>query len=235
MKAQRRHELQQNVLDAKLANGAQFLKKHSNKISLAILVIAVLVFAVVYMIRSQTSAKARVQAEFEAVMANPGLGVDERAKRLADLAAQSTDEFIAAMAWVTLGNDSAAKAVLSAGRGSEDARRQFQLARDYYGKAAGYREHPLPVAMAHLGLAKLAEGQGDLARAREEYQRVVAMTQLADQPVVARAQESLKQLDTIKDPVVMATTVPAEESASQPTSAPTSGPAASQPASAPSR
>jgi len=64
----------------------------------------------------------------------------------------------------------------------------------------------LAVAEAHLGMARLAEGAGDLATAAQEYKTVKDMADLAGMPPPQEAAEGLDRLDRIKTPVRMATT-----------------------------
>lgn len=240
MKSKRRHELQHNVLDAELATIIGFFRKRGRYFLVGALAVAVVGFVVYRVVTSRRDARQQGEATFYRGMTSPADSKD-RIDALKELAEQGGDEGIKALATVAVGDGYSN--LLAADRPQLDAAEREDLAaraRQWYRKAIDrFGDHPLAVAKARYGLAKLAEERGEFDEAESQYGKIRQMeATLRGQPIVMFAQQGLLRLNSIRGPVRMATTAPAPpEPTSLPTSLPTSPPTslpASRPAPAPS-
>jgi hypothetical protein len=216
MKAQRRHELQQNVLDAELGKLVGFLRRRG-ALLLWGLAAVVLVGLVAWYAYSQKVGKiASIQSKYDStVLLQNAPGSEEHfIKSLNELAAQNTIEWIAADACVRLGDVSFRQAQTSSSQA--DAAELMAKAASWYNKAVqNYPGQKMAVAKAHFGLGQWAEQKGDFEEARGQYTAVIEQKDLAAYPVAALAKSKLRNLDSLTKPVVMATTLPAAPGAVQ--------------------
>lgn len=213
MKAQRRHELQHNVLDAELTKGIEFLRRRRTPIVWSVVLAALAILVVTYAVRSAQNKERSLQATYDRLASLVTVTPQEFLDGMKSLA-ESSDRHLAAMATVQVGKYYAAQ-FSAAGGESSDPRQ-----RDLSGQAAAYYRRAiekfpgerLAVAEAHLGLGRLAEGSSDFTTAAQEYKTVKGMADLAGTPVLLEATEALNRLDRITAPVRMATTssAPAE-------------------------
>jgi len=221
MKSKRRHELQQNVLDAELGRVIDFLKRRGGQIFWGI-VAAAAVVALIVLINNWTTKKAlQRQREFVRLTNDPTLTPEAREDGLIRLASASDDR-VAAMAWIRLGNQSVGRMVLQEGKiPQEELAGLAEQAEEAYRKVlAKFPDRPIQVAQAHLGLGRLAEARGDPAAARQEYQAVLAMIDMAGYPAGLQARESLAILAASPGQIPLATSRPADTPATQPTTQP---------------
>jgi len=229
MKSQRRHELQENALIAELGRIVQALRKRGNLIAWGVLIAALVAMIAVFAWKKSRQAEIELQAKFDRVMApDTALSDEDRLAGLRELAEQDDDEVKAALATVELG-DIYARRMVVAGPKADPAqwKRLADKAAGYYREVISrFADQNLPLAKAHLGLAKLAESQQDFETAKAEYQAVLKLTALTGQPVMRRAERGMQQLDMLSSPVRMATTAPSTQPARQ---AAASEPAATQP------
>lgn len=211
MKAQRRHELQHNVLDAELAKGVAFVQKNRTILVWGVVLVAAAVLAVTYAVRSARNKARSLQETYDRLVLSASVSPQEFLDGMKSLA-ESSDKRLAALATVQVGKFYAAQLV-GAGGNMADPRQ-----RDMYDQAAAYYRRvierfptqTIAVAEAHLGLGRLAESAGDFPTAAKEYQTVKDMADLAGSPPLARAAEAMERLDRIQSPVAMASTRPAE-------------------------
>jgi len=234
MKSQRRHELQENTLIAELGKMVDVLRKRGNLVGWGVLIAALIAMIAVFAWKKSRQGDIELQRKFDRVMPlKSALSAEERLEGLKELAEQDDDEVKAALATVELG-DVYARRMVVAGPNADPAqwKRLADQAAGYYREAINrFGEQDLPLAKAHLGLAKLAESQQDFETAKAEYQAVLKLTALTGQPVMQQAERGMQQLETLSSPVQMATTAPATRPATQParegaaTGQATSGPA----------
>ncbi len=224
MKSSRRHELKHNVLDEELVKVGRFFKKYGNYIFWAVLVIAVAVFVIWRLYTSQQSRAVEIQSRYEAMVTAREMSYEKRAAGLKALTEQDDNPRIAALSLVALG-DMRLRRML---QGKGESQKLLKGAREAYkrveDKFAGHRQ---ALAKARLGLARLAEFDGDAAEAKKQYRAVMEMEDLASWPVLAVAEEAMKKLDLQQRPVRMATTAPAPDTqpATQPDTQPATAPA----------
>lgn len=226
MKAKRRHELQENVLGIELGKLVDFLKRRGNHLAIAVLAVA-LIFLLIFYLRYSSRAKAQgIQVKWDrAVTAE--MNSDERVKALTELTGQKDDPRLAALAGVQLGYEYARRLLAA----TDDAQRlaMTERASEWYQRTIqDFPREDLAVGKAHLGLARLAEGQRQLNYAADEYRKVLAMASLAGHPVAHLAEAGLRGLKALEAPVHLATTMPGSQAATA-RAAVTSGPAASLP------
>ena len=210
MKSTRRHELQHNTLDTEIGKGLQFFKDHGTKLLWALAIAATVAMAIYWYTSSRSRQRAEIAAQHSDLKARQSQGremSDSIIEGFKSLIEQKRVPRIAAMACVDVGDIYAAKMMNAENQTDADSLRA--KATEYYQKTiAEFSEHQSPLAKAHLGLAKLAEGQGDITSATKEYKTVIAISGLAGQPVIAEAEAGLKKLDSLKEKVKLATTLP---------------------------
>lgn len=226
MKSQRRHELQHNVLDAELAKGVDFFKKHLTQIGW-VLIIGALIIMVVFYNKSQRQRRATdLQSQFDQLAAIMPPSNDEEIVQATagwkDLAGQEKDRAIAADANVYLGSIYARVAV-SGQRSTlilagESPSQQSQM---YYTTVvSNFPDQPQAVAKALLGLGRLAEDSNDLEAARAKFQAVLDMPEAKGFPVAETARNALNRIEASSSPVHFATTAPVEPAETQPATQP---------------
>lgn len=229
MKAQRRHDLRENLLALEIGKVADFLKKNGSYIATGVLVIAVVIFAIV-MLRGRAEAKeAAVRAQWDRVQQakfSPEFDRSQLTKELTDLTEQTTDKRLAALAAVELGDEFSRRILAS----SDVDRSELAKKAEYWYRWAisSFPKEYMAVAKAHFGLAMLQETAGQFDQAASELQAVTKLTQLQGYPVSLLARIEMQRLADLKQPVRMATTLPS--TTTQP-----SKPASSGAAEAPSK
>ncbi len=211
MKAERRHDLQQNSLDAELSKGLVFLRKYANKILTVILVIAVIFAGWVYLDRRANANQAEVQNTYDqlkrrGMMAQPD--VDELIRGYTSLSEQESVKWIAADSLLELGLIYSEKS-LQAGDDKDRSLALEQATRYFDRVIAKFGDLPVMVAGARMGLGKLAEGKGDFQKAREMYKAVIDTEALAGYPVLDQARQAEAALANLNDKIVLATASPA--------------------------
>jgi len=199
--------------------------------------------------RSRTRSGAEnVEVRFQNAVwlaANPMLARDSAAsnpealmKEFKELSEQTEVERIAALATVEVGDRYAVQAFAAGQVGTPADREDLEAdATSYYRRAIEKFPKQFPaVAKAHLGLARLAEGNQAMDAARSEYRAVTALKGKVPSLLVEWAELSLAKLDKL-DLRPMATTAPAApttEPATRPSAAPATRPSA-EPATQPAR
>lgn len=225
MKSERRHELQTNTLYVELRRISEFCKANSNRIMWGLVAVAVLILAVVFVQRWQGKKVSERQAMFERAMADVGMETE-----LQQLAEQTSDKRIASLSCVGLGDRAARRALMASAPAERIA--ALEEASKWYGKAVSqFPQETIALAKAKYGLAKLAETNGELDKARVLYGEIIGMPSMNGNGMAFLARESMDKLDTLASPVKMATTRPSTQPASAP--AGTAAEASSKPASAP--
>ncbi len=218
MKARRRHELQQNVLDAELARVVEFFRKYGTYMVWGAVIAALVLLVTTYSISKSRERRRNVHARYERAMTDRTITLDERLKDLKALVEQDVDSDIAALACVAVGDHSAARLATARSTAPATERKRFRdEAETYYRKAiARFADRPVIVGRAHLGLALLAESRRDFDAAEAEYHAVLAAAQLQAGPLADAAAKGLETLDQLRLPVAMATTAPAPRKKEEP-------------------
>ena len=223
MKATRRHELQQNSLDAELGKGVNWIKTHGARTLWATVAVVAIGLVVFSFFNSAWVKKEQIRAKYFNTVGRPGgIVKDEMLETLLELTEQTTIKSIAADSCVEVAN-----VYFQRMRLAEDAqqRSDFQLqAKEYYNKAIQeFPNQPLAAAKAHFGLAILAENRAALAEdpaqrklaveaARAEYELVIETKGIQGQAVLDLARMSLESLTALAEPVKMANIPSAENS-----------------------
>jgi hypothetical protein len=225
MKSQRRHELQHNVLDTELSKAVAFFKTNGTYLAWGVLIVALVIVVVTFASRRSAQKALGLERQYKTLLGNqygPNLRLEDQLAGFNKLANQTDNRPIAADACVYLG---AIYASLAGGGGGVDpallAEKPAEMARRSYQRVIDeFPGEVNTVAKARIGLARLAEEDGDLAAARQNYQAVLDEPKLEAYPVRQVAAEGLKGLSELALAVRMVTTQPA---ATEP------APAASQP------
>jgi ABC-type Na+ efflux pump permease subunit len=224
MKSQRRHELQHNVLDAEIAKGVQYARSHRTILSWGVVIAAVALLVVWLAVGHVRKKGLEAQRQYERLTMDAEITEAEQMDGLKTLS-QGRDKRYAALALVRLGDVYAMQLLGAMGMPAAQQGELAEMAAGFYRQVIDrYPDQKQAVAEARLGLGKLSESRGDLAAAREQYQAVLMMTELAGRPVLVRAQMEMQGLEAIRGPIRMATTT------SAPASAPATDKVASRPA-----
>jgi len=224
MKSRRRHELKENVLSHKLSEAVGFFRRYGTRLAWGALIVAIVALVAVYAINRRKQKRAELWAEYYSLISSIEKNEDwfVRARNLAE---QDSEDRVAALACVALGDTySAAAAGLmdDVPLGQPPA----GLAEEYYRRVLQqFSERRVAVGSARLGLARLAETKGDFEAARREYDAILGMGELAGQPVVVLAGSGRKRLERLQTPVIMATRKPTTQPASRPATQPGESPA----------
>lgn len=236
MKAQRRHELKTNTLDAKLKKAPAFLQEYSSRILLG-LVLCVLAFVLVryYFDRKSEKAQRASDSMGEAVFALGDMATAAQRGNLQDFTGSlgkidaaisivldnSEDPKIRATALVVRGDANWKAANLPPLPGAT-TRPELKLEKpsEYYLKAAEeayskvleppLNSDPVSVTSARLGLAAIAENRGQFDKAKEYYQKIIA-DPATDKTYIALAQQRMDDLSKLETPIFLSKSVPANE------------------------
>ena len=212
MKAKRRHELQENVLSADLAQIVDFFKEKGTTVLVGFLAVVVIAAIVAYAYGSIRDKRIKLRNDLDRALKDRSLSPAQRVGILERLGGQDDDKQIAAQALVNLGDEFARRMLVAGPEADTLQWKDFaDAAENYYRRAAQtYPDQRLSVANAHFGLAKLAESRKDLDTARAEYQAVLAVAELEGYPVAGMARQAMENVDDLAKPAPMATTAPAE-------------------------
>lgn len=210
MKSKRRHELQQNTLDAELGKIVGWLKTHATKLALAALIVAVVILGVTLYKRQTRTALAEVQAQYEKLrnaQINPQDDNTDVVNGLRSLSKQEIVPWIAADALVRIGNIHLSKMTL-AELPEERESLAAEASQAYQEVLTNWSDQFGAVGAAHVGLARVAEGKGDYAAARQHYEKVVENPSLEGFPIVDIARKSLREISGWEQPVKLAASLP---------------------------
>ncbi len=209
MKSTRRHELQHNALDSELAKVADWLKRYKTHLSWGILLVVIVVLGVFWWIRSSRAKVAEVRNLYMQAAVFPGTSEDQgdRVQELTRLSEQDDNEYLAASSTLKLGELYLQKMTGSA---VEAESKDFadQAALQFNRVIKDFSQNAPMVGAAYYGLAKVAEGRGNLEEARDNYDKVLGMNQLTGYPVVQVAELGLQQLSQLKQPVYLSDVQP---------------------------
>lgn len=229
MKSERRHELQTNVL-------GQFINRYANALSWGALGVAVVLLAAALWYRHSTKQEEQYQTEFSRLILLPQTDMkpEERIDNLKDLLNRDDNDARKAAVAYELGKEYSTRMLIAP---DVDKKSIAEQARKYYGEVISkYGKQSLIVAKAHLGLAKLAENDGDFEAAKAQYQAAMDLTSVSDYPVAQLAKEARDAMEQYRQPVEFATTAPSTQptTSSKPTTAskPASASAPAKPAAA---
>ena len=230
MKAQRRHELQENVLAHELGQVKAFFNRYGNWIT-GIVVAAMIVLLIVWHYRSRSAAELLEQTAMFETLKQDIYVPDKQAASLEamiNLAENARDPLISASASI-FAADFCVRQYITDLRGpdSKQAGQYREKAKKYYNLVIKkHSDWKIFVAKAHLGLGILAESASDWTTAKSEY-NLVKRSLDDTYPAWIEAQRRLNNLDVWKEPFRFATTLP--------TTIPATKPADTQPASGPAR
>ncbi len=232
MKAQRRHELQENVLAHELGKIKAFFNRYGNWI-MGLTVAVLVVVLVVWHYQSRGAAELAEQSALYETLKRDVYAPDKEAsvlEGLIGLAENARDPLLSASASMFAADFCAERYVTDRRRSdSRQADQYREKAKKYYNLVIQkHSDRKNFVAKAHLGLGMLAESASDWATAKSEYELVKRSLDDAF-PASAEAQRRLNNLEAWSKTFLFATTAPA----TAPATGPASKPAQTQPASKP--
>ncbi len=208
MKAERRHELQHNSLDAELGKTVKFFKDHSSKIVVGVTLVVFVIAAGIFAMHKYETARVEPRIAFDKVMSNLASDTDKKKtlSQLEVLSRQTGNPDVAAMSLLEIGRIHTDRYVTDPLNCEGD----LKEARDAYTKVAD-GDSPTFAARGKLGLGTLAECEGNLDLARKQYQSVIDMKGTVSVGALDAATENLAVLDKIREPVVLSTVQPSVE------------------------
>jgi len=195
MKSERRHELHQNDLAQWLGKVAQWVKAHSNHITVGVLVVAVGFLAWVMIARHLHAKEDAVSdAYHEAMMM---ISEDEQLAKLKEVADQDRNPFLATKASLDVANLYAIKLITDDQAGAAARKEWADRATEYYTRAAKMPAkraglEPL-AAQGYLGLGQLAADARNFDQAETLYKQAREMAPKG-YPVHAYAVAELQEL-----------------------------------------
>ncbi|MFP4052638.1 MAG: tetratricopeptide repeat protein [Phycisphaerae bacterium] len=209
MKSTRRHELQHNTLDTELTKVVDWLKKYKAHMSWGILLVVIAVLGVFWWIRSSEAKIGEIRNLYMQSAVFPGTSQDQgdQVQELKRLSEQDENEYLAASSTLKLGELYLQKMSASS---VEAESKDFadQAALQFNRVIKDFSQNAPMVGAAYCGLAKVAEGRGNLEEARDNYDKVLGMNQLTGYPVVQVAELGLQQLSQLKRPVYLSDVQP---------------------------
>lgn len=218
MKSEERHELKTNELQENLQQIIAFAREHGTRLLVGAVLVVAAVAAGFYWNYTRAQAVDQEWTQLQSILES-GIGTEELpAGELERLAMEATQPQLAAQAWATLGNHNIYK-VLRAEDDAEATAAADAARRAYQEIISKYPSQLISAGSAHLGLAILAENDGDWEQAREHYTQITSNQQYAAWPIMELAVQRKNDLATWDEPVVFATSQPA---ATQSTSTDTS-------------
>ena len=208
MKTERRHELKHNSLDTELVKVLDYLKKNGKSIILAVLVLVAVISVGWVFIQNRNAAASGPRLQYDNLKTINTADRQGRSDALAgfeELAEQSGNPKYTALGCVEAGDICMAQYM--AGDPVTGALAQAQ--KNYQRVISEFSDNMMAVGRAHLGLAKLAEGEERFADARSHYQQVITLGQKTSSLATAEADRALKVLDGLGKSVLLATSRPA--------------------------
>lgn len=225
MKATRRHDLKENELARDLGKAGEFLRGHFRAV-VGVIVAVILVLAGVLYARNRVKLNRQEEWRNFYVLSAGGAdpaGARDKLRRLAETTAQE-----ALAVWGHLRVGQSAYGELCARADQDDPAEADRLARQARGAfelvISDYGSYRQAVALAHLGLGRLAETQGDLEAAREAYTRAAEQTGGSATLAALQANERLLKLGSLGGSVRFSPTAPVEAADDAGTLAPATQP-----------
>jgi len=216
MKAQRRHELRDNDLVHYLQQGRDYLNEHGSKLAVALFVVAIVVFASLWVVRS------RGQAVGQAWISRSALTFDEleqgriNLESLVTLTSASADRDFVLSSLKQQGE--AALHLASLADPPPDRELNDKAKRAFGELLSRYPDDPTAIGAGHTGLATVAANEfvldGNPAHketARHHLEQVRDSELLTGLPFQTFALARLNKLDQAFTPVTFAPPLPQEE------------------------
>ena len=212
MKAERRHELQHNALDTELGQVIRWVRTHGTAILWCIALAALAATLVIFLVNRIGAEERRLWAQYQQATADPSLTTPDRLAMLTEVVNQDTDRKLAAMAAVRMADLHMNEPYMQMGAGAGESWDKAQAG--YERVIADFSDQPKQIALAHVGLAGLAENQGNLDAAMSHYNAVLSLTGAAGTPAALIAQGRLHTLpqvaELLANPVVPPTQAPSD-------------------------
>ncbi len=209
MKAERRHELQENELAKDLGKAEVYVREHFKTVLMGIALLVLVIALILVIIHNRRTARSIELQNFYGYSDRPA-GDAEARLALRTLAGETGDDELAAWAWTQAGMMAYEDLVARYGELSSEQREQLaaEAAQALQAGLAEAGDLPSAAARAQLGLGLLAEMRGELDAAEGHYRSAIALS--ASAPVSAgRASERLDRLSQLAEPLNLPTTAPA--------------------------
>jgi len=259
MRAEERHKLKTNELAESLSELPEFFRQHGNKILTGVIIVLVVVLGFFWWRNAQASAREENIARLNDLLAQKTLlqGLTVQQAQVAKQGDEQTLPYDAAnlasefkavaekaagspMALIALKEQAEAirSQLLYSSQPITDEQRKTlctQAESIYEQMKNVFPNSSQALGTADLGLALLAEEQGNWAKAREIYDKMVAdgQSRLAGTMYPAQAQLRLKRIDEISQPIEFPLPSIVPVAPSEPAAESQSAPAASEPTAAP--
>jgi len=203
MKSSRRHELKANELAVQLEKAKQLLSKYGSQIAAVVVLIVVVIGIGLYLRVSGNTTRQYNWQQVGRILANDrsAVGID-----LEQLAMQTSDPKLAAIAWKLHGDSLLAQLTITEGIERESLAERIRQA---YRQVIEKRDDNTVAAEASIiGLGVLAENLNQWQQAREYYRQLTSDGKFVDTPFGKLAEQRLADLDRLSKPVVFPTGKP---------------------------
>jgi len=219
MKTERRHELKHNSLDAELVKILEYLKTHGKTITMAILVLIAVISVGWIVIRNRAASVSVPRQQYDNLKLIDTVDAKGRADALAgfeELADQTGNTKFAALGCVEAGDICMAQHVAG-----DSVTGALALAKKHYERVvAEFADEAQAVGRAHLGLAKLAEGERKFDLAEQHYQNVISLGEKTSALATTEATRALAAMKELDEPVRLASKRPPPATQPAPTTQP---------------
>lgn len=238
MKAKRRHDLKENELAKDLDKAKVFFELHW-KWLVGGLVAVVAIIGLIFLIvdRTKTNRQEEWQRFHALVMAAQVEPSEKIREDLRGLAAQTGQDDLAAWAYLQAGKTAYAELMYKYVQLDPQAREKLaaETTQAYEKVISSYSSNVAATGAAHLGLGLLAETQGQMDKAKDQYNKAIVLGARGARVSADQATVRLKGLRELSSPIALAPGEPpapagAAETAPSAGSQPTTS---SQPAAAP--
>jgi len=193
MKSQRRHELQQNVLDEELGKGIAFLKRWGFHLAMGVVVVVVLIWLGVTLYSNHKTEEMNRHTLLGQLLTKAKFDAESE-KQLEELAEET--DIVGALANYMQGRNALIQAMTSKAQKDDSDKKYRKTASEKFNKVIDdFGEFPKIQAKAHLGLARLAEEDGKIDLAISEYKKVIEIPEVKGHPIYEMAGERKSQLE----------------------------------------
>jgi tetratricopeptide (TPR) repeat protein len=197
MKAQRRHDLQQNSLGMEISKVVAFVRARATIILWCVLGAAAVALAVTWVVKNKKASAHLIQSQFVRLTQTPA-GAEGRIDELQSLVDKNVQPY-SALAAVEIGVDYSTTLAGQWAKLTQSERLEYrQKAAQWYEKViTDFASQDIAVAKAQVALARLAESFGEFDLAKNHYEQALKLNSLAGHSVLLVARQGLEMLPSL--------------------------------------
>lgn len=208
MKTARRHELQTNELSQQLDELWGFFSRYGRQLLAAVAVIGAIVMSGYWYVASQRAERDDAWANFYDVENIIGKSADEQMAHFRRVLERKSDPMLSSMAVLKIG-EIALQEAAKPGVGDSAKVDWLKKADEAFNEVLrDHADQVISAGNARLALGMVAESRGEVAKARDIYQKIVDDSALKDLPIRGQAEYRLRHVDSWATPVAFASAPP---------------------------